>query len=160
MNFIKGNILDFTEDAVGHGCNCQSVMGAGVARAIREKYPQVYEIDCNDERNPKEKLGKFSIADLDNKKKCYNIYSQYDCGGRNYGEIDLDYDALKSGLELVFKDMNDKSLKSIALPLIGAGLAGGDWNLIEPIIDDLSKKYNIKVVIYYIGGHFDFSDRK
>lgn len=40
---IEGNLLDAKADFVCHQVNCQGKMGSGVAKAIREQYPQVYE---------------------------------------------------------------------------------------------------------------------
>jgi len=44
ITYKVGDILDFSEDAFGHGCNCQNTMGSGVAKAVRAKNPFMYEI--------------------------------------------------------------------------------------------------------------------
>lgn len=151
MVVIKiGDLLKFTEDAIGHGCNCQNTMGSGVAKVIRDAYPEVYKADTLDGRTPQGKLGGFSKAHLSNGKVCYNIYSQYDFKGRYKGKIDLDYDALEAGLKLVKKDMLDNGMKSIALPRIGAGLAGGNWDTIFAIITSIFNDDSIQVVIYVV----------
>lgn len=46
----------------------------------------------------------------------------------------VDYDALRSCLGKVCRFMNDKGLKNVQMPRIGAGLGGGDWNVIESLI--------------------------
>ena len=43
MRYVKGNILDSDADAILHQVNCQGVMGAGLAKQIRGRYPNVYE---------------------------------------------------------------------------------------------------------------------
>ena len=42
MKIIDGDIFDSNADAIVHQVNCQGVMGAGVARQVRDKYPNVY----------------------------------------------------------------------------------------------------------------------
>jgi hypothetical protein len=74
-----------------------------------------------------------------------NIYSQYDTKGRRQGKMDLDYDALRSGI----KAMKEKfSGKRFGLPQIGAGLAGGDWTIIEKIIEEEMRGEYVTIVNY------------
>ena len=46
MNIIykKGDLLTTDADIIVHGCNCQGVMGSGVAKQIKEKFPNAYTI--------------------------------------------------------------------------------------------------------------------
>jgi len=53
MKIIKGDLLKefpVNLDAIGHVCNCQGVMGSGIALAIRDKFPTVYTTYKNHER--------------------------------------------------------------------------------------------------------------
>jgi len=149
ITYKTGDLLEFTEDAFAHGCNCQSTMGSGVAKAVKSKFPDMYfEADCKSQLSPKDKLGTYTYSILPNAKIGYNIYSQLDYKGRNIGVMDLDYGALERGLASVCFDMKLKNLKTLALPKIGAGLAGGDWNVIEGIINRVSDQSGIQVTIY------------
>ena len=59
-----------------------------------------------------------------------NAYTQYDF----YGKDDLfEYDAFRTVLKKIKKEFSENS---ICMPKIGAGLAGGDWNRIEQIINE------------------------
>lgn len=40
---VEGNILDAEEDIICHQVNCKGVMGAGLAKQIKSKYPNVYK---------------------------------------------------------------------------------------------------------------------
>lgn len=151
ITYKTGDLLEFTEDAFGHGCNCQSTMGSGVAKAVRAKYPDMYyEADCKSMFSKEDKLGKYTFWLLPNNKIGYNIYSQFDYKGRNVGKMDLDYGALESGLMAVCVDLSNRRLKSLALPKIGAGLAGGNWEIIEGIIKRVSDTTGIDVAVYTI----------
>lgn len=44
IRYIKGDLLETDAPVIVHGCNCQGVMGSGVAKQIKEKYFTVYEI--------------------------------------------------------------------------------------------------------------------
>ena len=43
MRIIIGNILDVTHGVIAHQVNCRGVMGGGVAKVLRDKYPAMYE---------------------------------------------------------------------------------------------------------------------
>jgi len=153
ITYKTGDLLAFTEDAFGHGCNCQSTMGSGVAKAVRAKWPAMYEIaDCKSPFTPQQKLGAYTYLQLPDGKFGYNIYSQFDYRGRNVGRMDLDYGALEKSLSGVCLDMLSKSLKTLALPLIGCGLAGGNWNVVEGILNRVSDTYKIDFVVYINNG--------
>lgn len=43
IEYKKGNLLDVTKGIIMHGCNCQGVMGSGVALAVKRKYPLAFD---------------------------------------------------------------------------------------------------------------------
>jgi O-acetyl-ADP-ribose deacetylase (regulator of RNase III) len=51
------------------------------------------------------------------------------------GEIPVRYDAIREGLSLV-SERAKASGYSVQMPKMGAGLARGDWNIIEKIIEE------------------------
>ena len=85
LKHAKGNLIDMAEaglfDIIVHGCNCQNVMGSGIAKEIRERYPRAYEVDSSmvTYQKPILKLGNFSVvADnpIDPKFEIVNAYTQ------------------------------------------------------------------------------------
>ena len=43
IHYVKGNLLDSDCDYICHQVNCQGVMGSGIAKQIRERWPEVYK---------------------------------------------------------------------------------------------------------------------
>lgn len=150
MNYIDGNLLELAEsgkfDIIVHGCNCFNTMGSGIAGQIREKYPKAYLVDQLTQSGDKDKLGKFTQVHISGTNYTYhkthvsftiiNAYTQYDFGSE---KRHLDYDAVKSVFKQIklLYDMNYMAPVRIGIPKIGAGLAGGDWEEIEKIIDSI-----------------------
>ena len=66
MKTIKGDLiklaLDGRFDVIIHGCNCYCTMGAGIAKAIKNIFPEAYDADCKTEKGSKPKLGSYSSA--------------------------------------------------------------------------------------------------
>lgn len=56
MKIIYGDILDITEGIICQQVNCMGVMGSGLAKQIKYKYPRVYYEYSNYLKNKKKKL--------------------------------------------------------------------------------------------------------
>lgn len=144
MKYIMGNLVDRALEGkynlIVHGCNCFNNMGAGIAVPIKHNFPDAYLADRATKYGSKEKLGKFTIG---RHKEMFviNAYTQYEYGS---GKMNADYDAIRE----VFKLLNIMFRKQkVGIPLIGAGLAGGDWDAIEKIIEESSPDLDIEVVV-------------
>lgn len=137
-----GDILTSGADIICHQVNCMGVMGAGLAKQIRDKYPHTYaqyKIKCNEIKAGVGGLGDVMLCDEGD---CIiaNLFAQYRYGrDRRY----TDYDALRKCLhETVgaaerWSVVEDKRCR-IALPYgLGCGLAGGDWGIVRNIIEEI-----------------------
>lgn len=155
ITFIDDDILKSECMIICHQTNCKGKMGAGIAKQIRQQYPKVYDEYvkfCKD--NYKNLLGRCQIVNLsisNNLKFCANLFGQ---NGYGYGEKYTDYEALRCALNEL-KDNCYTLLKTvcdvtIGIPYnIGCGLAGGDWNTVFKIIEDIFKdEEHIHVKIY------------
>lgn len=136
MKVVNGDLIAMAEsgdfDVIVHGCNCLCSMGSGIARTIRDKYPQVYAADKKTEKGDRNKLGNYSLSLIKSDKTfvVVNAYTQFDYSRT---KICVDYDAVRSVFKKIRKDFSGMR---IGYPLIGAGLAGGDWSILEKIIEE------------------------
>ena len=66
MKVVEGDLLKLAIegvfDVIVHGCNCQCVMGAGIAKAIKKVFPDAYAADRETAKGEREKLGTISSA--------------------------------------------------------------------------------------------------
>lgn len=137
-------------DVIAHGCNCFNTMGAGIAKRLAAKFPEIIDADNKTLHGDPSKLGNWSIAHVNNDKLgILNLYTQY-----RYGtdQIHFNYAALKlifDKLVLCYDDELCEGLR-IGLPLIGCGLAGGNPAHVVPLMNFFSKKVaknNISVTL-------------
>lgn len=42
IQIVNGDLLEANEDILGHQVNCQGVMGSGIAKILRDRYPNLY----------------------------------------------------------------------------------------------------------------------
>jgi O-acetyl-ADP-ribose deacetylase (regulator of RNase III) len=142
LKHVKGNLLDLAEagefDIVVQGCNCFNTMGGGIAREIRERHPNIAEVDRYTNKGDYNKLGNWTSGDVvtnnDTVFKIINAYTQYNM---SQGTDVFEYTAFQLILEklaFVFPG------KRIGLPYIGMGLAGGDRDTIIPMIRDFAEQ--------------------
>ena len=143
---VNGNLLTYPGlQVIGHQTNCLGVMGAGIAKQIKARWPDVfrqYYDYCKSFTNAHYLLGKCQVIDTDDGKYVANLFGEYSfCesiapyeeGGK---PRHTDYDALKECLHRLHTWMvlNDK--ETCGLPYkIGCGLAGGNWDdVVYPMI--------------------------
>lgn len=145
MNKVKGDLLKlFKEgkfDVICHGANCFCAMGSGIAAQIRRQFPEAFEADLKMPRGFRGKLGRYSAAETEYG-TIVNAYTQYDywSEGRK-----CSYKAIRKCFAAIKRDFSGKR---IGYPMIGAGLAGGDWNKISKIIDEELEGEDHTLVIY------------
>jgi len=141
MKTIVGDILaNVTKDAIiVHGCNAQGVMGGGIALQIKNLYPRAFaayrkhlerclEDGCYDEKV----LGGGVLVDVRNNLHIANMITQNKFGT---DKRQANYEAIAHAFELVAKSSDEHGLP-IHYPMIGAGLAGGNWTIISTIINE------------------------
>jgi O-acetyl-ADP-ribose deacetylase (regulator of RNase III) len=147
---VDGDLLQLASkgnfDVIAHGCNCFNAMGAGIARSIKEKYPEACSVDQRTARRSRKKLGTMTLAKCDSVWVA-NLYTQYYIGTPPDGKPPLCYKALRKSLKELLKFCEEHKLSRVGLPYIGAGLAGGDWKVIKETIEKVFIDSDIEVTI-------------
>lgn len=129
MTVIYGDLFTTKADVIAHQVNCLGVMGAGVAKQVRSKYPSVYKAYsamCAT-WEPNKLLGAMQFIPVDNGNRCVaNLFGQLGIRGSRY-EWHTDHDALYQAMRQLRDTMLSRRLYSVAMPYaIGCGLGGGD----------------------------------
>ena len=138
--YVKGSILDTECMYIAHGVNCQNVMGAGVAKVLYEKYPKVkedYHRHCAFHIERKNKLlGGIDFSYQVDNKLVVNCFTQdrYGSDGKRYVNYSAIVDCFKE--MTFFSGVGGEIEGPIAIPKIGCGWAGGNWEFVEQLIND------------------------
>ncbi len=150
IEYIKGNILNVTEGIIVQQVNCKGVMGAGLAKQIRDKWPSVYDRYLDRVYySPKNEdlLGITVWNKVDINLFVASIFGQYDYG---HGTKFTIYPALFKGLDYVF-GMAEIDQIPVYIPKgLGCGLAGGNWDFVEAYIQDLDLFFDKKIKIIIV----------
>ena len=144
--YENGDVLkalrDGQVDVVAHGVNCSGGFGSGIAKQIAEQFPIVRNYYMKAFREGDWYLGKIQEVRIPmtnkdtHKKRIINCATQ-----QFYGKLPesqpngryCDYDAIRVCMRQLANHYKDLR---IGMPMIGAGLANGDWSVIETIINE------------------------
>jgi O-acetyl-ADP-ribose deacetylase (regulator of RNase III) len=136
---------DLTTVSVGvvlHGVNCQGVMGAGIARALADKYPKIlgnYSKLCAEARNPYDLLGEVDYVEISPSLTIANCFTQ------NFFGISSKPPALYSAIQDCLANVARKYQDStfLFMPPIGCGLGGLTWTHVNDIVEYVEQKYGV-----------------
>ncbi len=162
LRHVTGNLLTHPEvQVVGHQANCQNTFGSGIARTIKEMYPEAYRADTYAAVNKRNTLGNLSFGEVrlvngitnshgNHIRRIYNLYGQN--LGTDHTKLNqrkTNYEALYCALEKMALDLQkDGNNYVVGFPhLIGCGLGGGNWNIVERLIQVAFADYQSEVII-------------
>ena len=149
IKIINGNLFDTDAEIICHQCNCQGVMGSGVAAEVKCRYPNVYMEYRKAYESDELNLGHviFSLTGNEKKQVIANLLGQLNYG-RN--KQHTSYTALQQCLKYVRNYVETwyqgQPIK-IAFPYgMGSVRGGGDWNTVYRIIEEeLGQYYNVEI---------------
>ena len=136
IQFIeRGDIFNIKDvNSYAHGCNCAGAMGKGIALQFKNKYPKVYS-----EYRAMCKDGLFNPGDVFDYNygngHIYNLGTQV--SWKTKARLEYIENSVGRMLELAASD----NVTKIALPAIGAGLGGLNWNDVKEILNRVSVNY-------------------
>lgn len=132
--YKKGDLFMGDESFIAHGCNAMGVMGAGFAAQIRDRFPGAYDYYRFLYVTSGLRLGEV-YAYSEKGKTILHCITQVTYGRSG---VHVSYDAIRDCMnEINYLYPGER----VAMPQIGAGLAGGDWNEISKIIQEESTNF-------------------
>jgi O-acetyl-ADP-ribose deacetylase (regulator of RNase III) len=160
IEYITHNVVDTLEGVVAHGCNCQGVMGSGVALAIRKKWHYAYQryqemVAAHRKRHHPHMGGLLGLSLIVNVGDDHlspinslfvaNMFTQEYYGGD--GRVYASVDAIEAALNATMVFCKGTNLP-LYMPRIGCGLGGLDWDTqVGPIVEHLQQTHDVQVYV-------------
>lgn len=144
INYVKGDATQPIGDGnkiIVHICNDIGAWGAGFVMAISKKW---YAPELAYRKKKEYKLGTVDFIRVEDDIIIANMIGQHGVGKDENNNPPIRYDALRKALI----EVNNHAIltgSSIHAPRFGAGLSGGDWNIIEQIIKEV---ITVPITIY------------
>jgi O-acetyl-ADP-ribose deacetylase (regulator of RNase III) len=132
-----------------HCCNDIGGWGAGFVLAISRRWPEPeaqYRALAYKSR-PRLPLGFVQFVPVSDEIDVANLIGQCGCGPGPDGLPPIRYEAIRIGLQRIADEAVALGA-SVHMPKMGAGLAGGDWAVIERIVVETLCSKDIPVTVY------------
>lgn len=142
LTCLKGDLIEIFNqgkvDIIAHGANCRNVMDAGIAKQIKDKYPEAFYADRYvDIPEGIWRLGKMSYTE---DQTIFNLYTQEEPGPN------ANLCAIKLSLKLLARYTRNLT---VGLPRIGCGIGGLNWEDVKPIIIEELKNCKEIILVEY-----------
>ena len=146
IHFTKGNMMTSSADALVNTVNTVGVMGKGIALQFKEEFPRnfiTYKVACSSgELTPGKLLITKELNSNGEEKIIINFPTKLHW--RNPSK----YEYITEGLKELVKAISEHYIKSIAIPPLGCGNGGLDWNIVKGMIEEALKDAKCEIYIY------------
>jgi O-acetyl-ADP-ribose deacetylase (regulator of RNase III) len=133
IRYIEGNILETSAIALVNTVNTAGVMGKGLALQFKKQFPQNYKVYLRVCKEGNFKIGDLIITEDDSllygRKTIINLPTKTDW--RKPSE----YSYIEAGIKELAKVIRHKHIHSIAIPALGSGNGGLEWNRVKDILE-------------------------
>jgi O-acetyl-ADP-ribose deacetylase (regulator of RNase III) len=140
LSEVTGDLFETDVPAIGHGCNTKGAMGAGIAVEFKRRYPDMYQ-----EYKRRCSSGEFSLGDVfvweAVDRVVYNLATQPRPGPS------ASVDAIRESVRKALADARGRGFTEIAIPRLGAGLGGLQWEAVRHALYEVSKASPVDLLV-------------
>ncbi|MBA4494365.1 macro domain-containing protein [Paenactinomyces guangxiensis] len=152
IEYRTGNLLHSEAEALVNAVNCVGVMGKGIALQFKQAYPEnfsFYERACRENKVKPGKVLVFLTGLFTNPQYIVNFPTKRHFRGKSTLED------IRNGLDDLIKEIQILNIKSIAVPRLGCGNGGLEWEEVQPLMEEaFARVPKVQVFIYEPGkGH-------
>lgn len=146
IRFVDGDIFESGAEALVNPVNCVGVMGAGLARQFKERFPANYRLYARECRSGRMVPG-----------VVLPTWTGIDRGPRWIINVPTKEDFrrpsrlgwVQDGLLDLARVVESKEIASVAIPMLGCGLGGLDWSDVRPLVVDAFRGLpDVDVMVY------------
>lgn len=145
IEFKLGNLLEANTEALVNTVNTVGVMGKGIALQFKNRYPRNFKIYADACKADTFSIGEVLVVqegDLYDKKYIINFPT------KAHWKQDSKYEYIASGLIALKEALKKYDIKSVAIPPLGCGNGGLDWEIVRKMIEDAFYDSDIEVVVF------------
>ncbi len=146
IQYITGNILDSHAQALVNTVNTMGIMGKGIALQFKKAYPNNYKAYEKASKNANVKVGKMFVTLDSNTTTGERIIINFPT--KTNWRKPSEYKYIEDGLENLIEVISDKQIKSIAIPPLGAGNGGLNWEKVKKLIEQKLGHLNVDIYVY------------
>jgi O-acetyl-ADP-ribose deacetylase (regulator of RNase III) len=146
IEFKQGDLLEEKTEALVNAINCVGVMGKGIALQFKRAFPdnfKQYKIACDAQKVKPGMMFTVLTESLFHPRYIINFPTK-----RHWKEKS-NLEDVQAGLKALVQEIQQKEIRSIAVPPLGCGNGGLDWSLVKPsIADAFASLPEVHVIIF------------
>ena len=146
IKFATGDILKADTECLVNTVNCVGIMGRGIALQFKKTYPdnfKSYQAACKRQEVLPGQMFVYDTEQLTYPRYIINFPTKRHWRGKTR------MDDIESGLVSLVEVIKAKNIRSIAIPPLGCGLGGLDWEEVKPCITSaMDALENVRVIVY------------
>lgn len=132
IELTSGDILKDDSEAIVNTVNCVGIMGRGIALQFKNAWPEnfkAYEAACLRQEVQPGRMFIFETGHLTNPRYIINFPTKRHWRGKSRMQ-DID-----AGLHALVNELRQRGITSVAIPPLGSGLGGLEWEEVRPRIE-------------------------
>jgi len=146
IHYEIGNLLESRAEALVNTVNTVGVMGKGIALQFKNMFPNNFKIYTKACKKEEVKIGKLLVNEdeslLSGRKLIINFPT------KTTWRKPSEYIYIEEGLKEMVKLIKERDIKSVAIPPLGAGNGGLDWNKVKTLLEKYLAEVNCEIYIY------------
>ncbi len=146
IKYITGNILESSAEALVNTVNTVGVMGKGIALQFKKAYHNNYKAYVEACKKNKIKTGKVFVV----KDSSLNSGTKYiiNFPTKKDWRKPSEYSFIETGLDDLIRVLKEYDIKSIAIPPLGSGNGGLEWEKVKKIIEKKLGNLDVEIVVF------------
>jgi O-acetyl-ADP-ribose deacetylase (regulator of RNase III) len=146
IHFVTGNILDSSAQALVNTVNTMGVMGKGIALQFKKQFPNNYRIYKEVCEQNALQVGQLLILEEDSMFSGKKVIINFPT--KTNWRLPSEYEYIEAGLKELKKVVLKRNIESIAIPPLGAGNGGLEWQKVKKMIIDTLSDLDCETYLY------------
>lgn len=164
IEFQDGNLLNSSAQTLVNTVNCVGVMGKGIALAFKQAYPEMFDDYARRCRRgevrpgtpylyrPPSSNAQLDFFSVDGSSQLSVEKSIINFPTKDHWRSPSRLEWVDQGLEVLTQKAGEWGLRSLAIPALGCGNGGLDWEVVGPMMIQHLDRLDLPVTIYVPAG--------
>ena len=146
IHLVSGNLLEAETEALVNTVNCVGVMGKGIALQFKQAFPDNFKDYAQACDKGKVRMGRMFVYRTD---RMFHPKYIINFPTKRHWKAKSRLEDIELGLKDLMRVIKDLGIKSIAVPPLGSGLGGLNWEEVKrKIIDSFDGVLDVEVLLY------------
>lgn len=141
IHYTTGDIFTAKTQVIVNPVNCRGVMGAGLALAFKQHYPEMFAAYVQDCQSGQLRIGQLTLYRAS---QPWILNFPTKDHWRNPAKLEY----IEQGLQFFAANYRQLGITSIAFPKLGAGLGKLSWDNVRPLMENYLESLECEVIIY------------